>query len=83
MTQKSYRQAINEALFDEMRRDPRVVVMGEDICGGAGTGTDGIDRHLVSRVVTRLGIDSADDEQFFPLKLLILAGGDYRSGNLT
>ena len=40
MTQKSYRQAINEALFDEMRRDPRVVVMGEGICGGAGTGTD-------------------------------------------
>ena len=40
MTQKSYRQALNEALFDEMRRDPRVVVMGEDICGGAGTGTD-------------------------------------------
>ena len=40
MTQKSYRQAINEALAAEMRRDPKVVVMGEDICGGAGTGED-------------------------------------------
>jgi pyruvate/2-oxoglutarate/acetoin dehydrogenase E1 component len=36
MPRKSYRQAINEALFQEMRRDPRVVVMGEDIAGGMG-----------------------------------------------
>jgi pyruvate/2-oxoglutarate/acetoin dehydrogenase E1 component len=33
---KSYRQAINEALRQEMERDPRVIVMGEDISGGAG-----------------------------------------------
>ncbi len=37
MSMKSFRQALNEALFDEMRRDPKVIVMGEDICGGAGT----------------------------------------------
>ena len=36
MTVKSFRQGLNEALFDEMRRDPKVIVMGEDICGGAG-----------------------------------------------
>ncbi|MBV8613184.1 MAG: alpha-ketoacid dehydrogenase subunit beta [Acetobacteraceae bacterium] len=36
MSKKSFRQAINEALRQEMRRDPRVVVMGEDIAGGAG-----------------------------------------------
>ena len=30
MAIKSYRQAINEALAQEMRRDPRVIVMGED-----------------------------------------------------
>src|ERR687884_352887 len=36
MPQKSIRQAINEALAQEMRRDPRVVVMGEDIAGGLG-----------------------------------------------
>src|SRR4029077_3535680 len=36
MSQKSYRQAINEALRQEMRRDPRVVLLGEDIAGGAG-----------------------------------------------
>ncbi len=36
MAVKSFRQALNEALFEEMRRDPTVIVMGEDICGGAG-----------------------------------------------
>src|SRR5262249_49885876 len=32
----SMRQAINEALDLEMRRDPTVIVMGEDIVGGSG-----------------------------------------------
>ncbi|HMB75102.1 MAG TPA: alpha-ketoacid dehydrogenase subunit beta [Kiloniellaceae bacterium] len=36
MAKKSYRQAINEAIAQEMRRDPRVIVMGEDNAGGAG-----------------------------------------------
>ncbi len=33
---KTYRDAINEAMAQEMRRDPTVVVMGEDVAGGAG-----------------------------------------------
>ncbi len=33
----SFKQAINEALDLEMRRDPTVIVMGEDIVGGAGS----------------------------------------------
>ncbi|MDP9136600.1 MAG: alpha-ketoacid dehydrogenase subunit beta, partial [Pseudomonadota bacterium] len=33
----SMRQALNEALDQEMARDPTVIVMGEDIVGGAGT----------------------------------------------
>ena len=36
MPQKSFRQALNEALHSEMARDPRVMVLGEDIAGGAG-----------------------------------------------
>src|ERR1043165_364593 len=33
----TYREAINEALAQEMDRDPSVVVMGEDNAGGAGS----------------------------------------------
>jgi pyruvate/2-oxoglutarate/acetoin dehydrogenase E1 component len=36
MAKKSFREAINEALRLEMRRDPRVIVMGEDVAGGMG-----------------------------------------------
>ena len=36
MSTKSFRQAINEALAQEMRRDPTVIVMGEDNAGGMG-----------------------------------------------
>ncbi|MDE2333593.1 MAG: alpha-ketoacid dehydrogenase subunit beta [Rhodospirillales bacterium] len=36
MAKKTYRQAINEAIAQEMRRDHRVIVMGEDNAGGAG-----------------------------------------------
>ncbi|MBN9511714.1 MAG: alpha-ketoacid dehydrogenase subunit beta [Alphaproteobacteria bacterium] len=36
MAKKSFRQAINEALAQEMRRDPRVILMGEDVAGGQG-----------------------------------------------
>ncbi|MFI5018905.1 MAG: alpha-ketoacid dehydrogenase subunit beta, partial [Dongiales bacterium] len=32
----SMKQALNEALDQEMARDPRVIVMGEDIVGGMG-----------------------------------------------
>jgi len=36
MPMKSFRQAINEALSQEMERDERVILMGEDISGGTG-----------------------------------------------
>ncbi|MGH7120762.1 MAG: alpha-ketoacid dehydrogenase subunit beta [Acetobacteraceae bacterium] len=36
MPKKSFRQAVNEALWQEMERDPSVVVMGEDVAGGMG-----------------------------------------------
>lgn len=41
MSKKSFRQAINEALRQEMRRDPTVVLMGEDVAGGQG-GSSGV-----------------------------------------
>jgi acetoin:2,6-dichlorophenolindophenol oxidoreductase subunit beta len=36
MAKKTYRMAINEAIAQEMRRDPTVIVMGEDNAGGMG-----------------------------------------------
>jgi len=40
----TYRQAIREALFEEMRRDPSVIVMGEDVgaAGGVFKQTEGL-----------------------------------------
>ena len=36
MAKKSYRTAINEALRTEMRRNPDIIVLGEDVAGGQG-----------------------------------------------
>ena len=42
--QLSYIEAIREALFEEMRRDPKVFVLGEDVgpYGGAFGATQGL-----------------------------------------
>jgi pyruvate dehydrogenase E1 component beta subunit len=37
MSKKSFRQALNEGMRQEMERDPTVIVMGEDIAGGMGS----------------------------------------------
>lgn len=37
MPKKSYRTAINEALSQEMERDPSVFIIGEDVAGGQGS----------------------------------------------
>ena len=36
MSEKTFRQALNEALFQEMKKDESVIVIGEDVAGGAG-----------------------------------------------
>ena len=37
----SYRDAINEALQQEMERNPDIILMGEDIAGAAGRADQG------------------------------------------
>ena len=36
MPRKSFRQALNEALKQEMARDSDIIILGEDVCGGTG-----------------------------------------------
>ena len=36
MAKSSMREALNDAMRQEMRRDPNVIVIGEDVAGGAG-----------------------------------------------
>jgi pyruvate/2-oxoglutarate/acetoin dehydrogenase E1 component len=40
MSEKSMRQALSEALRHEMRRDANVIIIGEDVAGGAGCEVD-------------------------------------------
>jgi pyruvate dehydrogenase E1 component beta subunit len=66
MPEKTIRQALHEALVQEMRRDPRVVVIGEDVSGGAGTeggrdaagGVMGITKGLIKEFGERRVIDT-------------------------
>ncbi len=38
MPEKSYRNAIRETLYQEMRRDPDIILIGEDVAGGTQSG---------------------------------------------
>ena len=38
MSEKSFKEALNEGMRDAMREDPNVVLLGEDIAGGMGAG---------------------------------------------
>lgn len=42
-TIKTFRDALNEALREEMQRDPTVIVLGEDVAGGAGGSGDTVE----------------------------------------
>jgi pyruvate dehydrogenase E1 component beta subunit len=42
MTSMKYWQAAADALRQEMRRDPSIIVLGEDVAGGAGREAEGI-----------------------------------------
>src|SRR6266478_1551229 len=66
MPKRSFRQALSDALRSEMRRDSTVVIIGEDVAGGAGgTGVDdayggimGVTRGLVGEFGRERVIDT-------------------------
>ena len=71
----SFREAINEALSQEMERDPRVVLMGEDVAGGATVpgfekddawgGVLGVTKGLVQRFGRERVLDTPISESAF------------------
>lgn len=71
----SFREAINEALGQEMERDPRVVLMGEDVAGGATLpgferqdawgGVLGVTKGLVQRFGRERVLDTPISESAF------------------
>jgi len=73
MPKKTYRQAINEALATEMRRDDRVIVMGEDVAGGAGApgeddawgGVLGVTKGLITEFGPERVLDTPISESAF------------------
>ncbi len=73
MSKKSVRQAINEALAQEMRRDPTVIVMGEDNAGGMGAPGDddawggplGVTKGLLPRFGRERVLDTPISESAF------------------
>jgi acetoin:2,6-dichlorophenolindophenol oxidoreductase subunit beta len=68
----TFQQAINEALAQELERDPRVVVFGEDVVGGAGApgeddawgGVLGITKGLAAKAPGRV-LDTPISESAF------------------
>jgi pyruvate/2-oxoglutarate/acetoin dehydrogenase E1 component len=73
MSKKTYRQAINEALAQEMRRDPTVIFMGEDNVGGMGApgeddawgGVLGVTKNLVHEFGRERCLDTPISESAF------------------
>jgi len=72
----TYAQALNEALREEMARDPRVVLLGEDIAEHGGVYT--VTRGLVERFGARRVIDTPISEAGFLGAALGLALSGYR-----
>jgi len=67
MRELSYVEAINEAMKEEMRRDPRVFIMGEDIRYGHGGGIFGATKDLYEEFGDERVIDT-------PLSELAISG---------
>jgi pyruvate/2-oxoglutarate/acetoin dehydrogenase E1 component len=84
MAKKSFRQALNEALKLEMRRDDSIIVIGEDITGGKGAkgepdawgGAFGVTKGLLSE----FGEDRVMDTPITESAFVGAAGGAAMTG---
>jgi pyruvate dehydrogenase E1 component beta subunit len=84
MAKKSYRQAIHEALRQEMERPERVIWMGEDVAGGMGApGVDdawGGPRGLTHGLMTIFGRDRVLDTPITESAFIGAAAGEAATG---
>ncbi|HLN13720.1 MAG TPA: alpha-ketoacid dehydrogenase subunit beta [bacterium] len=72
----TYAEALNEALREEMRRDPRVFVMGEDVAVWGGGGVFGVTRGLVEE----FGAERVRDTPISEEAIAALAVGSAMAG---
>jgi pyruvate dehydrogenase E1 component beta subunit len=85
MPQKSFRDALNEAMHLEMERDPSVIVLGEDVSGGAG-GTSGSREAsggifgVTKGLLPRFGEDRVIDTPISESAIIGAAGGAALAG---
>src|SRR5713101_1443620 len=73
----TYAQALNEALFEEMRRDPAVFVMGEDVAIWGGGGIFGVTKGLVEE----FSVDRVRDTPISEEAIVALAVGAAATGS--
>src|SRR5512145_2407712 len=85
MPQKSFRDALNDALHLEMERDGSIIVLGEDVSGGAG-GTSGQREAsggifgVTKGLLPRFGADRVIDTPISESAIVGAAGGAALAG---
>jgi len=85
MSIKTMREAINEALRQEMQRDPTVIIIGEDVVGGRG-GTSGAEEAsggafgVHSGLIQEFGPDRIIDTPITESAIIGAAGGAALTG---
>src|SRR2546426_12050209 len=74
---RAFVQAINEALHQAMERDPLVIVIGEDVAGGAGQKEDawGGVMGATKGLIGRFGAERVIDTPISETGLVGMAGG--------
>ncbi len=85
MTIKTIREAITEAMFQEMERDPDVILMGEDVRGGAAGSVEGIEAWggvlgVTKGLWTRFGSERVIDTPITESAIMGLATGSAMTG---
>ncbi len=75
--QITYAEALNEALREEMRRDPSVFIMGEDVAGWGEGGTFGVTKNLSKE----FGTDRVRDTPISEEAIAALAIGAAATGS--